>query len=126
MAELSPTSIDTKTKRRVILGQLRPANTTAASLYSPTANVIGTIELVHICNTTGSAAAFRLFIDNDGTTYDETTALEFDKTVPANNSVQLSFGAGGLPMPDDAGNLAVRTDTNNALTFTAWGYELYR
>ena|SRR3990167_3916455 len=124
MAEVPLTGVDHRTKRRVILGQLRPANTTAASLYSPPTNVIGIIECVHVCNQTGSAATYRIFVDNDGTTYDETTALEFDKTCPANNSAQHCFPPDGLPMADDAGNLAVRTGTNNALTFTAYGYEL--
>ena len=124
MAEVPLTGVDHRTKRRVILGQLRPANTTAASLYSPAANVIGIVESVHVCNQTGTAATYRIFIDNDGTTYDETTALEFDKSCPANNSAQHTFPPNGLPMADDAGNIGVRTGTANALTFTAWGYEL--
>lgn len=126
MAETRPTSIEHKTKRRVILGQLRPADNVAASLYSPAANVIAGIETIHVCNTTGTAATFRLFVDNDGTTFDETTALEFDKSCPANNSVEFHYPGEGLPMPDDAGNLGVRSGTANALTFTTWGYELYR
>ena len=124
MAEVALTGVDHRAKRRVILGQLRPANTTAASLYIPPANVIGTVECVHVCNTTGTAATYRLFIHNTGVTYDETTALEFDKSCPANNSAQHTFPPNGLPMANDAGNIAVRTGTANALTFTAWGYEL--
>lgn len=124
MAERSLVGINNMTRRDAILGQLRPANTTAVTIYSPAVNVIGYVTYVHVCNTTGTAATFRLFVHNTGTTYDETTALEFDKSCPANNSVAFDYGEKGLPLNDDTGNFAVRTGTANALTFTVWGYEL--
>ena len=103
------------------LGQLRPANTTAASLYSPGAGVTAVIKSIVICNTTASAADFRIFLDDDGTTYDETTAHYFDVPIAANTTIQIdTFWA----MNNSAGNLAVRTDTNDALTFTAYGVEI--
>ncbi|KKL05587.1 hypothetical protein LCGC14_2604560, partial [marine sediment metagenome] len=52
------------------LGQLRPANTTAASIYSPAAGVIAEIHTIFIANNTNGAIAARLFHDDDGTTYD--------------------------------------------------------
>ncbi len=124
MAERRLTGLNNATNRYAILGQSRPANTIAVSIYSPALNVVGFVQRVHVCNQTGSTATFRIFVDNDGATYDETTALEFDKSVGANNSVEFDYGEQGMPMSDDAGNLAVRTGTNNALTFTVWGYEL--
>lgn len=103
------------------LGQLRPANTTAASLYSPNAGITTIIKSIVVCNTTGIAAKFRVFLDDDGTTYDETTALFYDVTIAANTTVQVdTFYA----MNDSSGNLAVRTDTNDALTFTCFGAEI--
>ncbi len=103
------------------LGQLRPANTTAASLYSPGVGVTAIIKSIVICNTTGTSAKFRIFLDDDGTTYDETTALFYDVTIAANTTVQVdTFYA----MNDSSGNLAVRTDTNDALTFTCFGAEI--
>lgn len=106
------------------LGQLRPADTNAASIYSPASGVDTEILLIQVCNTTGSTAAFRLFHDDDGTTYDESTALEWDKPVPGTNSVLLSYEEGsGIWMSDDTGNLAVRSDTISALTFTVYGKE---
>ena len=102
------------------LGQLRPANTTAASLYSPSSgNTI--IKSVVICNTSGAAATFRIFVDDDGTTYDETTALYWDTDIAVDTTVQIdTFWS----MNNSSGNLAVRTDTANALTFTAFGAEI--
>ena len=42
--------------RAKVLAQLRPANTTAASLYSPPANRAVELTKLVICNQTGSAA----------------------------------------------------------------------
>lgn len=103
------------------LGQLRPANTTAASLYSPGASTTAIIKSIVVCNTTGGAPAFRIFIDDDGTTYDETTAHYYDAVMEANETLQIdTFWA----MNGSSGNLAVRTDTANAITFTAHGVEI--
>ena len=102
------------------LGQLRPANTTAATLYSPGASIETIIANVVIWNTSGAAAKYRLFIDDNGTTYDETTALAWDIVIPADTTDIFEVK---ITMNDSTGNLAVRTDTNNALTFTANGEE---
>lgn len=105
-----------------VLGQLSPANTTAASIYSP--SKIALINEIVICNTTAGAVTFRLFIDNDGTTYDQTTALFYDKSVPANDSYIWSpAGGNGIMLNNAAANIAVRTGTNDALTFTVFGRE---
>jgi hypothetical protein len=103
------------------LGQLRPTDTTAASLYSPGVGVTAIIKSIVICNQTSSSAKFRIFLDDDGTTYDESTALFFDITIAANSTDQIdTFYA----MNNSAGNLAVRTDTNSAITFTCFGAEI--
>ncbi len=104
------------------LGQLRPANTTAASLYSPGAGVVARIMDLIICETAGATAKFRIFVDDDGSTYDESTALYWDFVIAADSTIHLKDL--GIFMNDATGNLAVRTDTNNALTFTAFGIEI--
>ncbi len=107
-----------------LLGQARPANTTAVTIYSPPVNVWTEITKVIICNTSGSSAKFRLFLDDDGTTYDQTTALYYDAVVAADDTIEVpSQGNNGFFMNIAAGNLAVRTDTNNALTFSVFGIE---
>jgi hypothetical protein len=103
------------------LGQLRPTDTTAASLYSPGSSTTWVAKSLIVCNTTGSAATFRIFHDEDGTTYDETTALYFDKSVPANDSIEVSLFLAGS---NSSGNVAARTDTANALNFTLYGAEI--
>lgn len=103
------------------LGQARPGNTTAVSLYSPAANITATIDTVVVCNTSGASASFRLFLDHDGTTYNQTTALIYDLVVLADSTTIVN---GPIYMNLSTGNLAVRTDTGNALTFTAYGIEM--
>lgn len=103
------------------LGQLRPVNTIAASLYSPGASITAIITTIVICNTTASEAKFRIFLDDDGTTYDQTTALFYDITLAGNATVQIDTY---YVIDNSLGNLAVRTDTNNALTFTGFGAEI--
>lgn len=103
------------------LGQLRPADTTAASLYSPAINVTARVELIIVCNQTASSVDYRIFFDDNGTTYDETTALFFDIPLPANSTDVIE---GSYFMADSDGNLGVRTATNDALTFTCFGREL--
>lgn len=113
-------------KNARLLGQLRPANTTAASLYSPSVGLVASITAVDIVNTTGGAVTYRLFIDIDGTTYDETTAIGgFDTSLAANTRKLIEWPEPGLILVGkDSGNLAVRTSSGNALTFTAIGYEI--
>ena len=97
------------------LGQLRPANTTAASLYAYVSGEV-LVKTVVACNVSSDSAKFRVFHDDSATTYDETTALYWDVEVPAGHSANIEINAmmGG-------GNLAVRTDTNDAFNFTAYG-----
>ena len=102
------------------LGQLAPVNTTAASIYSPPATTEVVVHNIIICNTTGVDTTYRLFVDDDGTTYDATTALAFDAVCLANDTVIFEVK---LTMNNVLGNIAVRTGIANALTFTVNGEE---
>jgi len=103
------------------LGQLRPADTNAASIYSPGADTTGIIKTIFVANTTGVARTFRIFLDDDGSTYDETTTLFYDVTVARNGTEIIdSF----IPMNNSAGNLAVQSGTASALNFTVMGAEI--
>lgn len=60
-------------------------------------------------------------MDDDGTTYDQNTALFYDITIGANSTDQIDTY---YAMNDANGNFAVRTDTNDAITFTCFGAEI--
>ena len=103
------------------LGQLRPANTNAASLYGPPENKGVIVDKIVVCNVTANTPTFRVFHDEDGTTYDQTTALAYDEALPANQRLVID---GPFYMRNTNGNLAVRSSANDEITFTAYGREL--
>lgn len=101
------------------LAQSAPADTSAASLYSPAAEEVAIITDIFIANTTTASAAFRLFHDDDGSTYSTATALYYDVSVSANTTTLINDIELTMANPD--GNLAAATDTSDALTFTVYG-----
>lgn len=103
------------------LGQTRPSTTTAAGLYSPAASITWIAKSLVICNTSTSLAKARVFHDEDGSTYDETTAILWDIEIEPGESAFIDSLLAGST---DAGNVGVRTDTANALTFTLYGAEI--
>ena len=107
------------------LGQSLPADTNAVSIYSPGATeVITEIRLIKICNVTSTTATFRLFHDDDGTTYSTATALIYDKAILGNDFFSIGYEEGeGIWMANSSGNLAIRSGTASALNFTVYGIE---
>ena len=103
-----------------ILGQLRPADTNAASLFSPTRGFEYRIDVIYVCEQAGATPTYRIFFDDDGATYDETTAIAYDVALTANQSLRVE---GPFYMNNAAGNLGVRSSANNQITFTAFGEE---
>lgn len=101
-----------------LLGQSRPGDTNAVSVVSPDANEILNITNIFIANTTANTPTFRLFHDEDGTTYDQTTALYYDKATSANDTFHIETN---IWMRDAGGNLAVRSSAASELTFTFYG-----
>jgi hypothetical protein len=103
------------------LGQARPTGITAESIYSPPADTESIIHNILIANTSGADATFRLFVDDNGTTYDEGTAIAWDILIEADTMVSISEK---ITMNNSSGNLAVRTSVVQALTFTVNGEEI--
>ena len=113
-----------RTAGQVVARQLAQSQggtvTTAASLYTPGDGVQGIVKRVIICNTSGGNAAFDLFHDDDGTTYDATSQLYKDQTITAGLTRVLEDEL----FVDSAGNVAVASDVTAALTFTLYGEEV--
>ena len=106
------------------LAQARPSGTDPVSIYTPGSNKSAKITSIYVANTTGSSVTFSIFHDDDGTTYDESTALFFNQALAANTTREInSFSDFGLFMNNGAGNLAVESNTGSALTFTLYGVE---
>lgn len=102
-----------------ILAQSRPAGTSATAAYTVGSNEIVELSKIILANTTGSSAAGSVYIDDDGTTYDETTAILFGKSISANDSQSIEF-EDGIALYSGA-NIAVKQGTGSAITFTIIG-----
>ena len=103
------------------LGQARENSIDAVSVYSPASDVTAIIRTIMLANTSGNPATCRVFIDNDGSTYDETTALAWDIDVPLDTSLQID---GWFVMDNSLGNLAYSSSVANAITISVYGAEV--
>lgn len=101
------------------IAQARPG-TSPTSVF--TASIATEITKIVICNTTGAAANATLYHDDNGSTFDQTTALLYAKSIPANDYliIDAQAGSGGVSVQKN-GQLAVQSGTSNALTFTFYG-----
>lgn len=104
------------------LGQLRPANTSAAALYTVASKTQAWVTSIIVCNTTAVAATFSIYNDTDGTTYSEVTALFFDNAIAANETVVIEL-VDALALIIQGGTIGVKSGTANAINFTAYGLE---
>lgn len=104
-----------------VLGQSQP-NTTASTLYTKSQNTVVFLDSLYICNTTGSSATYRVFVDADGDTYSTATALWYDTSLAANTTVVYDLKAYLL---EEGGSVGVRSGTSSALTFTLFGEEIF-
>ena len=104
------------------LGQVRPVTTEPSSVYSPGASVSSTIiKTIIICNQSASSANYRIFYNSSGSVYDVSTAIFYDVPLDAKTTAIVETY---MAMNDANGNVAVRTDTPSALTFTLAGAEV--
>ena len=102
------------------LAQARPANTSTATAFTATKQT--EITRIIIANTTASATTFSLYHDDDGSTYDQTTAVVYSASLAANTTQFIDgFGAGCGLMIRSGGTLGIQSGTSSACTFTIYG-----
>lgn len=104
-----------------VLGQAQPG-TTAATLYTKAQRTVVFLDSLYICNTTGSAATYRVFVDSDGATYNAGTALWYDVSLGANTTAVYKLEAYLL---EEEGSVGIQSGTDQALTFTLFGEEIF-
>ncbi len=102
-----------------ILVQSNFVPTSAAAIYTVPTGVTTEVQTIVVCNTTGSNAEIYIFIDEDGTTYDESTALFWQTDITLDSTTIYDTT---LWLPQGA-NLAVNVETTVAITFTFFGIE---
>lgn len=100
------------------LGQIQPSTLQTFSIYSPSSTGTYIIRNIFITNTTSTATTFSLFFDDDGETYNTSTALFYQTPIDPNSTVLLDVF---ILMSNSAGNLAGSSGTAGAVTFTVFG-----
>jgi|TARA_R110000803_G_scaffold54828_1_gene111647 hypothetical protein len=102
------------------LGQLRPANTNAASVFTPTETKEYRIYSIHIANVGTEASNASIYHDANGSTYNQTTAIMYGTAVPVGGTViiELPLGIGDYQV---AGNIGVQSSVASTLNFTIYG-----
>jgi hypothetical protein len=101
------------------LAQIRPSASASTAFV---ATLRSEITQIVVCNTTASAATFSIYHDDNGTTYDQSTALFYSAPIDGNTTVQVISDAigSGLMMARGAA-LGVKPSVDLALTFTLYG-----
>ena len=101
------------------LGKSRPVADTETQIFSPSVSVDSVeVRLIVCCNVGANDETFRIYLDHDGSTYSNLTALFWDIEIPPGSS---EFLKGRWGMADGSGNLAARANTNNNINFMAFG-----
>ena len=108
-----------------LLAQSRPSTTNATAVYNTSkTGMVTEVYSIWICNTSGADATFRAFFNNNGTTYDQTTALFWDTPIYAGSSIFIEAANQPIAtLSTTTARLAVRSSVANALTFTISGRE---
>jgi hypothetical protein len=105
-----------------ILTQQRINSVSATSIYSPAADEQVMLRELKVCNVSGlDGRKFTVYLDVDGSTYDETTAIYWE--VELNKGETWEIGV-NLPMYNPSGNIAVKSSVANALTYTLSGEKI--
>jgi hypothetical protein len=101
-----------------VLAQINPSGTSAVTAYTKPTNKIVTVNTIVVCNTSGSAINFSLYLCTNGTTYNTTTALAYQQPIAANETqvVYIPF-----TLDTTSGTVGVQSSSANAINFTILG-----
>ena len=107
-------------KRSRLIAQARPSGTSAVAAF--TTKAATRIDTIVIANTTAGSVNYSVYLDQDGTTYDQSTALFYSVALAANTTALIQFDSSFF-ITDINGRLAIQTSSGNALTFSIFGLE---
>lgn len=103
-----------------ILGQLSPAVTTAADLYTVPASTEAVVSTITASNVDGVASNISIFIVPNGGTAGASNALVFEAELGVNTIQAFTIGV-TLAAGD---RISVQSATASAVTYQAFGSEL--
>lgn len=103
-----------------ILGQVRPADTSNAELYTAPAGTETIVSTLAVTNVTALAATIRIFVVPSGQSASEDNALVYDPSLAPRTvqgfTIGLTLAAGD--------KIIVATGTASSVTFQAFGQEI--
>ncbi len=119
-AILQQLGLQTRHEHARVLAQVRLATTTIQQIYNSPLGTLSICTSVIIVNTSGAAKTFRFCLDENGTTFDKSTALFWDTNIDKNQTIQIEWEVS--LNHDGNGNIAFRTNGANDLTITLFGF----
>jgi hypothetical protein len=116
---VNQSSSSSSSSQEKILGQLQPGSI-ATTIYTVPVGTTTIVRTIIICNPTVSDETYRIFIDDDGSTYDATTAIFFDAPVAAKETKLVDTSLG---MATVGGTVGVQS-SGASVNFTVSGAEI--
>jgi hypothetical protein len=102
-----------------VLGQINPTANTATTVYTVPALANTVISTVTVCNQANTAALFSIAVRPGGETLANKHYINFNTTVPANDTVGLTLG---ITMA--ATDVLTANATTSTVSFNAFGSEI--
>lgn len=75
-----------------VLGQSNPTANTLTTVYTVPSATQAVVSTVTICNRSATATTFRLAVRQAGAAIDDKQYVNYDTTVPGNDTVALTLG----------------------------------
>jgi hypothetical protein len=102
-----------------ILGQSAPSATTDTDVYTVPAATETVISTIVVANRSTAQATYRIALRQDGVTIANTHYIAYGATVPANDSIALTFG-----LTINAADIVTVYASTADLTFSIFGSEI--
>ena len=102
-----------------VLAQNSPSATTVTTLYTVPSSTSAVVSTIAICNRSASSSSFRIAIQRGGVALANQHYLNYDTTVPPNDTIFLTIGA-TLAATDV---VSIYSSTAN-LSFSMFGSEI--
>ena len=102
-----------------VIAQSSPAATTATNIYTVGSGKEAVISTLTVCNRAGTSATYRIAVRPNGSTLANEHYVTYDSTVPANDTIALTFG-----MTMDASDVVTVYASSASVSFILFGSEI--
>lgn len=103
---------------------ITPVDTNTAVIKTVDSTRLVYVQGIFITNTGGSAATYRLHVNQSAATGATTNAIAYDAAIAANTTVFINMQfSPGLPLLKPGATLLGRSSSANNITFLAYGEE---